>query len=101
MNEEEPRKEKICPLCQRLMPTGSYNEHHLIPATFKGRETIQLHKICHNAIHMNISNHDLKNYYNTIDELLNHPEIQKFVKWIMKKPPEFYKGHKRSKSISQ
>jgi len=42
---------KVCPLCGRDMPEGSYNAHHLIPATFKGKQLIDLHYICHSKIH--------------------------------------------------
>lgn len=93
----EEQEELTCPLCGRVMPDGSWNEHHLVPATFKGTEKVALHKICHNAIHMNITNRELKNNFNSIPQLLTHPGIQKFIKWVSSKSPDFYKGFKGQK----
>jgi len=86
--------DKTCPLCQREMPEGTYNDHHLIPATFKGKETVALHNICHQKLHSVFSEREMQHYYHTIDRLLEHEEIQKFIKWVKKYPPEFYTGNK-------
>src|SRR5215208_6517773 len=41
-----------CPLCGRKLVTGSsVNQHHLVPRSRNGRDTIALHRICHAAIH--------------------------------------------------
>ena len=91
----------FCPLCKREMPEGSYNDHHLIPATFKGREKITLHKVCHDKLHHVFSEREMQQYYNTIDKILEHEEIQKFVKWVKKQRPDFYSKHKDTKSRKQ
>jgi 5-methylcytosine-specific restriction endonuclease McrA len=84
-----------CSLCNR--PFGKHiEEHHLIPKTFKGKDLIKLHPACHRQIHIILSERELANYYNTIEKLLEHTEIQKFVKWISKKDPDFYVGVKDS-----
>jgi hypothetical protein len=89
--------EAICPLCKR--PLGNdHNKHHLIPKTFKGKETIDLHRICHNKIHSVFSERELKRYYHTIERLLENEEIQKFVKWLQNKHPDFYESHRDSGS---
>ncbi len=79
------------------MPKGSYNEHHLIPATFKGKEKIVLHKICHAKLHSAITEREMEHYYNTVERLLEHEEIQKFVKWVKKQPDDFYSKNKETK----
>jgi hypothetical protein len=38
----------------------------------------------------------LARIYNTIEKLLEHEEIQKFVRWVQKKPPEFYESNRMS-----
>lgn len=88
---------KSCPMCGRVMPDGSYNEHHLIPKTYKGKETVDLHRICHDKIHHTFTESELKLYYHTIDRLLEHPTIRTFVKWVKKQPPSFYDRHKDTK----
>ena len=37
-------------------------------------------------------------YYHTIERLLEHEEIQKFIKWVKNKDPEFYIKHKETKA---
>jgi hypothetical protein len=87
-----------CPLCQReLIPGKSVDEHHLIPKTFKGSETVTLHKICHRKIHATFTERELEKFYNTIDLILENEEIQKFVKWVSKKDPEYYDISKETK----
>lgn len=87
----------MCPLCDREYG-GEMQDHHLKPVTFKTRtkevhhkeNLVCIHKICHQKIHATFSEKELLDYYHTIDRLLEHEEIQKFIKWVAKKPPEFY-----------
>lgn len=90
------KEKNLCPLCDRELDDLA-NEHHLIPKSLKGKDTITLHKICHNKIHHTFSERELANYYHTIERLKDHKEIQKFVKWIKKKPFDFYDGNKDTK----
>lgn len=79
-----------CPLCGRDMIAGkSVNEHHLLPKSLKGRETVTIHVVCHTKIHSVFTERELFAYYHTPERLREHPEIQKFLKWISKKPPEY------------
>jgi len=89
--------DETCPLCQRLMPDGSYNEHHLIPATFKGKETVTLHIVCHDKLHHTFSEREMEHHYHTIERVLEHEEIEKFIKWVKKQPDDFYAHHKDTK----
>jgi len=86
-----------CELCQRLMrePTTL---HHLIPRVchrnqwFQKRfsreemqQTIALCKDCHRAIHRLVpSEKELGRHHDSIERLLSHAEIAKFVRWIKK-----------------
>jgi len=79
----------ICELCQRDIPPDMVQRHHLVPKTFKGTELVNLHPICHRTIHTTFSERELKQYYHTIDRLLSVTLIQKFIKWISNKPPEY------------
>lgn len=89
----------ICPICQREMIAGkSIDEHHLIPKTFKGTETVTVHKVCHRKLHTVFTEREMKNHYNTVELLIEHEEIKKFVKWVSKKEPEFYSGSKDTTS---
>lgn len=76
------------------------NFHHLIPKTlhtnkfFKKnyeKEYLKQHGIwickafCHKQIHRFISEKDMGLTYNTIEKLLEHPEVKKFIEWRSKR----------------
>lgn len=82
-------KAGICALCGR--PLGARVEaHHLIPKTFGGRETVALHPICHRKIHTTLSERELRDRYHTLEALRVQPDINLFLRWIAKKPSDFY-----------
>ena len=82
-----------CPLCKRSLG-NIWDEHHLIPKTFKGKVVVQIHKICHSKIHSVFTERELYQHYHTIERLLENEHIQKFVKWVSKKDPDFYEKTK-------
>lgn len=91
-----PRVPDVCPLCERVIPAEQRDEHHLIPRSRGGKETVALHRICHNQIHALFTEAELEKSYSTISALLEHPEIVKFVNWVRRKPPGFADSAKRS-----
>lgn len=83
-----------CPLCGRpLLPGPSIDEHHLVPRTHGGRETVTLHRICHAKIHAALTEADLRDHFHSIDRLREHPEIATFLRWVRRKPAAFMDGH--------
>jgi hypothetical protein len=79
-----------CPLCGREMIHGpSVDAHHLIPKSFKGTEVEDVHRICHIKIHSVFSEREMFKHYHTWERMLENDEIQKFVKWVSKKEPEY------------
>ncbi len=93
---------EVCALCNRQL-AGPCNKHHLVPLSKGGKNTptILLHKICHDKIHAVFSETDLKRYYHTIERLLQHDEISKFVGWLQKKEPGFYDRSVKQKGVSR
>lgn len=79
-----------CCICHRPLGDVLIEDHHLTPKTFKGRDTVPIHKICHQKIHSTFSERDLLNYYHTADRIREHEEMQKFIKWVSRKDPGFY-----------
>ena len=80
-----------CPLCGRaLVPGPSVNEHHMMPRSHRGRDTVTMHRICHSKIHTVFSEQELARYYHTAERLLENEEIRKFVSWVKKKDPEYF-----------
>lgn len=85
-----------CGLCGRELGEVNVDLHHLIPKTFKGTETVPMHRICHVKIHSVFTERELLHYYHTFDRMLEREEIQVFVNWVCRKEPGFYIGTKDS-----
>ena len=94
---------KSCTLCIRELPLTF---HHLIPRSTHKRKRIKsffgveernrgiwVCRSCHSALHKFCTNIELAETYNTIQALLSHEEIYKYVKWAKKQK----KSHIRTK----
>jgi 5-methylcytosine-specific restriction endonuclease McrA len=87
-DEESIAPEVTCWLCSR--PIGAVTElHHPVPKSRGGKERQPVHPICHRTIHANFTNSDLEKRFATVDALLAHEEIGRFVAWIANKPSDF------------
>jgi 5-methylcytosine-specific restriction endonuclease McrA len=78
-----------CALCGRALGLR-VERHHLVPRSEGGRETVALHPICHRAIHRVASNKELARRYTTLEALRTAPEMERFLRWIANKPPDFH-----------
>ncbi len=87
---------KKCELCEREVTV--ITQHHLIPRTlhtnkwFKKRftreemnQTIATCKPCHRHIHTCETNKELGRHFNSLDALLQHEEVKKFISWVKKR----------------
>jgi hypothetical protein len=88
----------VCELCKRA--DTELTRHHLIPRARHGKGQIRrnfdkaeltgrlamLCRACHKFVHTVLSERQLANEYNTVSQLLLHPDIAKFVGWIAKRP---------------
>ena len=92
----KPPTAEICPLCERDIPPSQRDLHHLVPKLKGGKQTQYLHRICHRQIHALFSEAELAKQYNTVEALLEHEEIRKFVKWVRTKPNDFIERVKQS-----
>jgi 5-methylcytosine-specific restriction endonuclease McrA len=81
--------DELCPLCGRRLGDKNLDRHHLIPRLKGGKRTELMHIVCHRKIHSVFSESELANKYNTVDALLEHEEIQKFVKWVKNRPIDY------------
>ncbi len=98
MTQESLPEQPCCCICGRLLEGGTVEAHHLIPKTFKGTETVDIHKICHQKIHATFSERELQHYYHTPERLCEHEEMSKFIKWVAKKDVAFYDKNDDTKS---
>lgn len=90
----------ICPLCLRPIPTGvKSSRHHLVPrlkgGTHKG--TVELHQICHSAIHARFSETELARDYASMEALRAAPQMQDFLGWIAGKPAHLHARTRKKK----
>ncbi|MEM1025820.1 MAG: HNH endonuclease [Myxococcota bacterium] len=93
----EPARELgPCPLCGRVLIEGpTVDRHHLVPKSEGGKAWINIHRICHTKIHSLFSERELAAVYSSVEALLGHEEIQKFVRWVRKQPPEVVARHRK------
>lgn len=77
-----------CPICGRDAD-DTMSEHHLIPKCKKGKETVSLHRVCHDFIHATFTDKELAREYNTIALLMQDERMIKFGKWCAKKVANF------------
>ncbi|WP_353216126.1 HNH endonuclease [Sandarakinorhabdus sp.] len=72
-------------------PLGSKIElHHPVPRARGGRATVQLHPICHQAIHSRFANGQLARIGADRAALLADAGLAQFVAWVASKPPDFH-----------
>ena len=67
----------------------SVNRHHWVPKSKGGDRASNIHVVCHRMLHKTFSESDLANDYLTPEALREHPEIENFIRWVRRKPPEF------------
>lgn len=80
-----------CPICDRDMWRGVWiDKHHLIPKCRGGKATEYMHIICHRKIHSIWTEKELEKEFNSPEKIREHEEIQRFIKWVKKKEPDFY-----------
>ena len=85
-SSQEEQEPTVCPLCERMIPAGDEDAHHLVPKSKGGKQTVLLHKVCHDQIQAVLTNAQLAKTFSTIEAILENPDIQKFVAWIKNKP---------------
>jgi hypothetical protein len=86
----------LCPICDRAIPDSQKDAHHLVPKSKGGKATEYLHRICHKQIHALFTETELANHLNNATILREHPDMQKFIRWIRTKPNSFYEKTRKS-----
>lgn len=86
-----------CRICGRDAPDGLYEKHHLVPKCKDGKEMILVCVDCEDQLHQLFTIKELKNEYNSLKAILNNEKIQKWIRWIRKKPHDFNICMKRKK----
>jgi len=89
----------ICPLCEREIPPSQRDAHHLVPKSKGGRDTEYMHRICHRQIHALFTETELAKQFNSVDALLAHPGIQRFVEWVKSKPADLMERTRKSQRL--
>ena len=71
-----------CTLCGRETPDGLMERHHLVPRSFKGRETIPVCIDCGNQVHTLFTNKELATSLDTVERLMAEPRMRAYLAWI-------------------
>jgi len=64
------------------------SDHHLVPQSRGGQETIPVCLDCHKSIHAFFTNKELENNYNSVCSLLADDKFSKHIKWLSKQPSD-------------
>ncbi len=96
---EAPEAPLRCPLCERVIPEAQKDAHHLVPKSKGGRHTEFLHRICHRQIHALFTETELARHYHSVEALLAHPELSRFVAWVRTKPDDFFERTRKSQRV--
>jgi len=86
-----------CPICGRVVPENLWENHHLVPKSKKGKETIRVCVLCGDALHQLIPLKEMTKRYNTLEKIMEHPKVQNWVKWIETKPNKWALCFKKKK----
>lgn len=84
----------FCALCERdISQPGCAEKHHLVPRSKDpipkskgGKVTVWVCVDCGNQIHRLFTRNELRDTFNTIEALRQDPRIQKWIRWIQKRP---------------
>ncbi|MGV3613693.1 MAG: hypothetical protein ACO1SV_00035 [Fimbriimonas sp.] len=83
-----------CALCDRTVSTVT--RHHLLPKSVGRRQgrkiadlpTVDLCSACHRQLHVLYDNKRLAGELDSVATLREQPEMQRFLVWVRKQPPE-------------
>lgn len=97
MNNEKNNHSKNmqfkCSICSRITPEEFQEKHHLFPRksrkSKKKNDIIILCCSCADILHQLFTNKELRQQYNSIENILSNDKIQKWIKWVSKKPKNF------------
>jgi hypothetical protein len=87
-------KTGTCELCER--ENVETTRHHLVPRMRHNKKvkreigtdrnhTVPICRPCHAQLHALFTEKELEREYNTIEKLLEHPDVQKWLIWIKTK----------------
>ena len=94
--------DRRCPLCDRCIPPQARSSrHHLTPKLKGGAKlgTVELHQICHSAIHARFTEAELARHFATIEQLRADPRLADFLSWIRTKPDDFHTATRQTTQL--
>ena len=92
----EARSLGPCQICGRDRLVGeSVDRHHWQPKSRGGTEAEYLHRTCHRKLHTLFTDKELGAEFATSEAVRRHPEMQKFITWVRRQPPEVVVRHRK------
>jgi len=82
-----------------MTPEKLIERHHLVPASKheKNKKTIFVCVSCGDMLHQLFNNKQLAKQFDSLEKILYNEKVQKWIKWIQKKPNDFNICMKRKK----
>lgn len=64
------------------------SDHHLIPRSRGGKETLTICSDCHRQVHALFTNKQLDHEFNSVEAIMADERFAKYVKWVAKRPAD-------------
>jgi hypothetical protein len=81
-----------------MLKGDSVDRHHWRPKSRGGTEAAYLHRTCHRKLHSLFTDKELATDFASPDKVRHHPEIQKFIRWVRRQPPERVMRHHKPRT---
>jgi len=78
-----------------MLKGASVDRHHWQPKSRGGKQAEYLHRICHRKLHSLFTDKELAVDFASLDQVWQHSEIQKFIRWVRRQPPERVVRHRK------
>jgi hypothetical protein len=81
-----------------MVAGASVDRHDFVPRSEGGKLAAPVHRVCHRKLHSLWNERELATSFNTPEAICSHPEIGRFVRWLRRKPSEFWVATREAKS---
>ncbi len=81
----------------------SLDRHHFVPKSQGGDPNAWqwVHRVCHRKLHSLFTDRELAEHYASPQAIHAHPDMAAFIRWIRRKPAEYYTRSRTAKRKKQ
>lgn len=72
-----------------MVADSGSDRHHWVPRSRGGRDWAWMHQVCHRMIHRLFTDDELAGPFAGPAAIRAHPDMQKFIAWVRRKPADY------------